>query len=68
MGADGVFVGSGIFKSGDPERRARAIVQAVTHWDNPQILAEVSRDLGEAMVGINVTTLPKEELMAVRGW
>jgi len=68
IGADGVFVGSGIFKSGDPERRARAIVQAVTHWDNPQILAEVSRDLGEAMVGINVTTLPKEELMAVRGW
>ena len=68
LGADGVFVGSGIFKSGDPERRARAIVQAVTHWDNPQILADVSRDLGEAMVGINVTTLPKEELMAVRGW
>jgi pyridoxal 5'-phosphate synthase pdxS subunit len=68
LGADGVFVGSGIFKSGDPERRARAIVQAVTHWDNPQILAEVSRDLGEPMVGINLTTLPKEELMAVRGW
>jgi len=68
LGADGVFVGSGIFKSGDPERRARAIVRAVTHWNNPQILAEVSRDLGEPMVGINVTTLPKEELMAVRGW
>ncbi len=68
LGADGVFVGSGIFKSGDPERRARAIVQAVTHWDNPQILAEVSRNLGEPMVGINVSTLPKEELLAVRGW
>jgi pyridoxal 5'-phosphate synthase pdxS subunit len=68
LGADGVFVGSGIFKSGDPERRARAIVQAVTHWDNPQILAEVSKDLGEPMVGINLTTLPKEELLATRGW
>jgi pyridoxal 5'-phosphate synthase pdxS subunit len=68
LGADGVFVGSGIFKSGDPERRARAIVQAVTHWDNPQILAEVSRNLGEPMVGINVSTLPKEALLAVRGW
>jgi len=68
LGSDGVFVGSGIFKSGDPVRRARAIVQAVTHWDNPQILAEVSRDLGEPMVGINVAALPKEELLAVRGW
>ncbi len=68
LGADGVFVGSGIFKSGDPERRARAIVQAVTHWDNPDILAEVSKDLGEPMVGINVSTLPREELLSVRGW
>ncbi|HEX8599908.1 MAG TPA: pyridoxal 5'-phosphate synthase lyase subunit PdxS [Chloroflexia bacterium] len=68
LGADGVFVGSGIFKSGDPERRARAIVQAVTHWDNPDILAEVSMDLGEAMVGINVAALPREELLSVRGW
>ncbi|MDQ5826386.1 MAG: pyridoxal 5'-phosphate synthase lyase subunit PdxS [Chloroflexota bacterium] len=68
LGADGVFVGSGIFKSGDPERRARAIVQAVTHWDNPDILAEVSMDLGEPMVGINVATLPREELLSVRGW
>ena len=68
LGADGVFVGSGIFKSGDPARRARAIVQAVTHWQDPKILAEVSRNLGEAMVGINVSTLPKEELLAVRGW
>jgi pyridoxal 5'-phosphate synthase pdxS subunit len=68
LGADGVFVGSGIFKSGDPERRARAIVQAVTHWNDPAILAEVSRDLGEPMVGINVAALPREELLSVRGW
>src|SRR5438105_3665974 len=68
LGADGVFVGSGIFKSGDPARRTRAILQAVTHWDNPQILAEASRNLGEPMVGINVSTLPEKELMAVRGW
>jgi pyridoxal 5'-phosphate synthase pdxS subunit len=68
LGADGVFVGSGIFKSGDPERRARAIVQAVTHWQDSQILAEVSRNLGEPMVGINVSTLPQEELLSVRGW
>ena len=68
LGADGVFVGSGIFKSGDPQRRARAIVQAVTHWDNPQILAEVSHDLGEPMVGINISALPREELLSVRGW
>jgi pyridoxal 5'-phosphate synthase pdxS subunit len=68
LGADGVFVGSGIFKSGEPERRARAIVQAVTHWDNPSILAEVSRNLGEPMVGINVSMLPREELLSVRGW
>ena len=68
LGADGVFVGSGIFKSGDPARRARAIVQAVTHYNDPAILAEVSRNLGEPMVGINVSTLPQEELMAVRGW
>ena len=68
LGADGVFVGSGIFKSGDPARRARAIVQAVTHWNDPKILAEVSRNLGEAMVGINVSALPQEELLSVRGW
>jgi pyridoxal 5'-phosphate synthase pdxS subunit len=68
LGADGVFVGSGIFKSGDPERRARAIVQAVTHWENAEILAEVSRDLGEPMVGINVAALPREELLSIRGW
>jgi pyridoxal 5'-phosphate synthase pdxS subunit len=68
LGVDGVFVGSGIFKSGDPARRARAIVQAVTHYNDPKILAEVSRDLGEAMVGINVSALPQEELLSVRGW
>ncbi len=68
LGADGVFVGSGIFKSGDPERRARAIVQAVTHYNDPQILAEVSRDLGEPMVGINISTIPREEMLSVRGW
>jgi pyridoxal 5'-phosphate synthase pdxS subunit len=68
LGADGAFVGSGIFKSGDPARRARAIVQAVTHYNDPAILAEVSKNLGEAMVGINVSTLPQEELLSVRGW
>lgn len=68
LGMDGVFVGSGIFKSGDPAKRARAIVQAVTHYDDPEILAEVSRNLGEPMVGINISTLPEEERLAVRGW
>ncbi len=68
LGVDGVFVGSGIFKSGDPARRANAIVQAVTHYNNPQILAEVSRGLGEAMVGINVNHLPDGERLATRGW
>jgi pyridoxal 5'-phosphate synthase pdxS subunit len=68
LGVDGVFVGSGIFKSGDPARRARAIVQAVTHYDNPEILAEVSRGLGEAMVGIHVSDIPAEARLAGRGW
>jgi pyridoxal 5'-phosphate synthase pdxS subunit len=68
LGVDGVFVGSGIFKSGDPERRAQAIVQAVTHYDDPEILAEVSRGLGEAMVGINISEIPTAERLAVRGW
>src|SRR5437588_2749262 len=67
-GADAVFVGSGIFKSGDPARRARAIVQAVTHWQDSQILAEVSRNLSEPMVGINVSTLPQQELPSGRRW
>merc|ERR1712211_1958 len=57
LGVDGVFVGSGIFKSSDPERRARAIVKAVTHYKNPEVLAEVSEDLGEAMTGINMDDL-----------
>ncbi len=68
LGVDGVFVGSGIFKSGDPARRAAAIVKAVTHYNDPKILAEVSRNLGEAMVGRNVSTMPDVEKMAGRGW
>jgi len=68
LGAQAVFVGSGIFKSGDPKRRAKAIVDATTHFDNPEILAEVSADIGEPMVGINLDLLPKEELLASRGW
>jgi len=68
LGMDGVFVGSGIFKSGDPAKRAKAIVEAVTHYDNPEILAKVSRNLGEAMVGIGISTLPENEKMAGRGW
>jgi len=68
LGMDGVFVGSGIFKSGDPAKRARAIVQAVTNFNNPKILAEVSEDLGEAMVGINIDTLHENDKMAKRGW
>jgi pyridoxal 5'-phosphate synthase pdxS subunit len=68
LGMDGVFVGSGIFKSGDPVRRARAIVQAVTYYNDPQILAEISRGLGEPMVGINISLIPAEERLAIRGW
>ncbi|MCS6872731.1 MAG: pyridoxal 5'-phosphate synthase lyase subunit PdxS [Anaerolineae bacterium] len=68
LGMDGVFVGSGIFKSGDPAKRAKAIVMAVTHYNDPKILAEVSRNLGEPMVGINVSAMPEVERMAKRGW
>jgi pyridoxal 5'-phosphate synthase pdxS subunit len=68
LGVDGVFVGSGIFKSGDPARRARAIVEATTHYNEPEILAEVSKGLGEPMVGINVGSLSQDKLMAGRGW
>ena len=68
LGCDGVFVGSGIFKSGDPAKRAAAIVKAVTNFDNPKILAEVSEDLGEAMVGINVYRLGEKEKMSDRGY
>jgi pyridoxal 5'-phosphate synthase pdxS subunit len=66
LGADGVFVGSGVFKSGDPAERGYAIVQAVTHYNDPKILAEVSKGLGEAMVGISARSLPEEQLMAPR--
>ncbi|GIG66144.1 pyridoxal 5'-phosphate synthase lyase subunit PdxS [Phytomonospora endophytica] len=68
LGAEGVFVGSGIFKSGDPVKRASAIVQATTFHDDPDVIAKVSRGLGEAMVGINVSTLPESEQFAKRGW
>ena len=68
LGVDGVFVGSGVFKSGNPAKRGAAIVKAVTHFENPEILAEVSRNLGEAMVGINVVDLDENERLAERGW
>ncbi len=68
LGVDGVFVGSGIFKSGDPPSRAKAIVQAVTHYDDPSILAEISKGLGEPMVGIGVSELAEGERLAERGW
>lgn len=68
LGADGVFVGSGIFKSGDPAARAAAIVKATTFFDKPDVIAEVSRGLGEAMVGINVSDLPAPHRLAERGW
>ena len=68
LGADGVFVGSGIFKSGNPASGPHAIVQATTHFDNPDVLAKVSRGLGEAMVGINVEDLPVDHRLAERGW
>jgi pyridoxal 5'-phosphate synthase pdxS subunit len=68
LGMDGVFVGSGIFKSGDPAKRAAAIVKSVTHFRDAKILAEVSRDLGEPMVGRQISNIPKEELIAGRGW
>jgi pyridoxal 5'-phosphate synthase pdxS subunit len=68
LGVDGVFVGSGIFKSGDPARRARAIVEATTHYNEPEIIAEVSKNLGDAMVGIEIHTLAEDQLLAGRGW
>lgn len=68
LGAEAVFVGSGIFKSGDPQKRAKAIVDAVAHYDNPKRLLEVSRDLGEAMVGINVNSIQESQRLAGRGW
>ncbi len=68
LGVDGVFVGSGIFKSGDPARRAQAIVKATTHFRDPAIIAEVSRGLGEPMVGRQISSIPQQELIAGRGW
>lgn len=68
IGVDGVFVGSGIFKSGDPAKRAAAIVKATTHYNDPKILAEVSRNLGEPMVGRSISSIPEGDLIAGRGW
>lgn len=68
LGNDGVFVGSGIFKSKNPEKRAIAIVEAVAHFDEPEHIAEVSKNLGDAMVGIEISTIPKEQLLQERGW
>lgn len=66
LGCDGIFVGSGVFKSGDPEKRARAIVEATTHYKEPEIVASVSEGLGEAMVGISIDEIPPHEMMQVR--
>ncbi len=68
LGVDGVFVGSGIFKSGDPQMRANAIVKATTHYNDPEIIAEVSKNLGVPMVGIEISAIPQGELLARRGW
>jgi pyridoxal 5'-phosphate synthase pdxS subunit len=68
LGVEGVFVGSGIFKSSNPDVRARAIVKATTHYDNPEIIAEVSKNLGEAMPGLDIKQIPADELLAPRGW
>jgi pyridoxal 5'-phosphate synthase pdxS subunit len=68
LGAEGVFVGSGIFKSGDPAKRAAAIVKATTFFDDPKVIADVSRGLGEAMIGINVEDVPEPHRIAERGW
>lgn len=68
LGSEGVFVGSGIFKSGNPYKRAKAIVQAVTHFNNPKILAEISKDLGEPMAGIEISQIPPDQVLSQRGW
>ncbi len=68
LGSDGVFVGSGIFKSKNPEKRAKAIVEAVANFDKPEIIAKVSKDLGDAMTGIEIESLPKEHMLQERGW
>ena len=68
LGSDGVFVGSGIFKSEKPKKRAKSIVQAVTHFDEPEIIAEISKNIGDAMTGIEIENIPKEERLQERGW
>jgi pyridoxal 5'-phosphate synthase pdxS subunit len=68
LGADGIFVGSGIFKSDDPARRAKAIVEATTHYEDPAVVAEVSKGIGEAMRGLEISQIPERELLATRGW
>ena len=68
LGAEGVFVGSGIFKSSDPEKMAKAIVKATTHYQDPKIIADVSKDLGEAMPGLDIKQIPEQELLTPRGW
>ena len=68
LGAEGVFVGSGIFKSADPEKRAKAIVKATTHYQDYNVIAEVSKNLGEAMPGIEIKQIPEDQLLASRGW
>ena len=68
LGSDGVFVGSGIFKSDNPEKRAKAIVEAVAHYDEPEIIAKTSKNLGDAMTGIEIEDIPKEQLLQERGW
>ncbi len=68
LGAESVFVGSGIFKSDNPQKRAKAIVEAVTFYNDPAKLAEISRDLGTPMVGINMDDLEEKDLLATRGW
>jgi len=68
LGAEGIFVGSGVFKSSDPETRAKAIVKATTHYRDPKIIAEASKGLGAAMPGLDIKTISEEELLATRGW
>jgi pyridoxal 5'-phosphate synthase pdxS subunit len=68
LGADGVFVGSGIFKSSNPSAMAQAIVKATTHYQDPAIIAEVSKGLGDAMRGLDIKQIPEKELLAPRGW
>ena len=68
LGSDGVFVGSGIFKSQNPEKMAKAVVEAVNHFNDPKVIAEVSKGLGEPMKGLDVHALPPEEVLSTRGW